>query len=120
MTTTGGDTQDVFVETVDPTDATRYLTPDGPRPFATHSEVIRIKDSEPVTIDVRETRHGPVISDLGGLAGALTGTKHAVVLATPALRPDDETPRAIAAVNRAESWSEIGRASGRERVWRYG
>src|SRR3546814_1915742 len=51
MTTTGGDTQDVFVETVDPTDATRYLTPDGPRPFATHSEVIRIKDSEPVPID---------------------------------------------------------------------
>ena len=68
FTTTGADTADVFEETVLP-DGT-YQTPDGPRPFVTRQERIRVRGRKPVTITVRETRHGPVISDLDGAAAA--------------------------------------------------
>ena len=33
FTNTGADTQDLFIERVDPVDATRYLTPEGAAPF---------------------------------------------------------------------------------------
>ena len=38
FTTTNLDSQDVFVERVDPTDPNRYITPDGARPFAVRDE----------------------------------------------------------------------------------
>jgi penicillin amidase len=69
FTNTGPDTQDLFVERVDPDDPTRYLTPDGWLPFGTRDEVIQVDGGEPVTLRVRETRHGPVLSDLLPAAG---------------------------------------------------
>ncbi|MFA5121463.1 penicillin acylase family protein [Zavarzinia sp.] len=94
LTTTGGDTADLFVETPDPQDAGRYLTPDGPQPFETRQEVIDVRFAAPVTITVRTTRHGPVISDMP--AGDLprpAGT--ALALAHTALIPGDHTPQAL-------------------------
>src|SRR5579871_5637970 len=41
FTTTGADVQDVFIETPEGDD--QYQTPDGPRPFATHAERIKIR-----------------------------------------------------------------------------
>ena len=64
FTNTGPDTQDLFVERVDPDDASQYLTPDGFAPFAIRDEVILVDGAEPETLRVRETRHGPVLSDL--------------------------------------------------------
>ncbi len=43
FTNTGSDVQDLFVETIDPTDSNRYLTPDGPKPFETRDETIHVK-----------------------------------------------------------------------------
>ena len=65
LTTTGADTQDLFIERVDPDNPDQYLTPDGPAPFDTRTETIDVADADPVTITIRETRHGPVLSDLG-------------------------------------------------------
>ena len=63
LTTTHGDTQDLFIERPVGTDA--YATPEGPRRFATRIETIRVRFREqPETLTVRSTRHGPVISDL--------------------------------------------------------
>src|SRR5208337_893541 len=73
FTTANTDVQDLFVETVDPSDPSKYLTPDGPKPFETREETIRVKDAPDVKLRIRTTRHGPVLSDvskdLGGLAG---------------------------------------------------
>ena len=107
MTNGGGDVEDLFIETVDPKDPGRYLTPEGSRAFETRREVIQVKDSEPVEVVVRMTRHGPVLSDLrnpkdGGLI---------VVLATPALRDDDRTVEAILAINRAQNWPDFEAAA---------
>ena len=42
--------QDLFVETVDPTDPAKYLTPDGPKPFETRDETIHVKDAPDVKL----------------------------------------------------------------------
>ncbi len=62
FTTTGADVQDLFVET--PAGDGNYLTPDGPRPFVLRTEVIHVRGGADETLAGRETRHGPVISDL--------------------------------------------------------
>ena len=63
FTTTNLDSQDLFVERVDPTDPGRYITPDGARPFAVRDETIKVLWGEPVPMRVRQTRHGVVIDD---------------------------------------------------------
>ena len=62
FTTTHSDTQDVFVERV--LDEEHYATENGPRRFETRDELIRVRGAAPVVLRIRETRHGPVISDL--------------------------------------------------------
>ena len=104
LTTTHSDTQDLFLEKLDPDDPSRYATPDGWRSFDTRTETIAIEDAEqPVEMTVRTTRHGPVISDTVEAAGTLAGQNRAVALAWPALTADDGTPDALLAVNRAQS-----------------
>src|SRR5690606_25448198 len=83
FTNTAPDVQDLFVERVDPTDPDRYLTPDGSAPFVTRHETIQVKGSDDVEIEVRETRHGPVISDV-----------HAGAARAAALQRRDETGEA--------------------------
>jgi penicillin amidase len=100
FTTTGSDVEDLFVERVDPADPNRYLTPDGSQPFGTRQEVIRVRDAAPVTLTVRSTRHGPVISDASTAAAATAaaaGTEGSRVLALTAtfLMEDDRTPQAF-------------------------
>lgn len=58
-----GDHEDLVVIEVDPSDPSRYLSPDGIEPFIQIAEEITVKDADPVKIVVRETRFGPVIGD---------------------------------------------------------
>ena len=93
FTTNGADTQDLFIET--PAGSNLYVTPDGPRPFRTREERIRIRGREDEILTVRETRHGPVISDLV----APTGPILAVAMAN--LAADDTSAAGLLALNRA-------------------
>ncbi len=69
FTNTGPDVQDVYLERIKPDDAAQYQTPDGWARFEARDEVIKVKGGAEVRLTVRETRHGPVISD-AALAGA--------------------------------------------------
>jgi len=60
---------DFFVEQVDRADSQMYLTPDGPRPFVTRADTIRVRGGADVVHPVRATRNGPVISDVDPRAG---------------------------------------------------
>ena len=64
FTTTTADVEDLFVEKVDPADPGRYLTPQGSAPFETRQERIVVRGAAPITLTVRTTRHGPVLSDV--------------------------------------------------------
>lgn len=76
VTNAYGDSQDLFVETVDPTDPTRYRDGDRFVPFGRIAETIRVKDKaasggfrdEPIT--VLTTRRGPVITGHPSASGA--------------------------------------------------
>jgi penicillin amidase len=101
LTTTHSDTQDFFIERLSPDDPNAYLTPEGSEPFTVRDEFIRISGGESLRLIVRETRHGPVMSDVvpegTGEAGAV------LALSWPALRPDDGTADAFYRMNHADS-----------------
>ena len=106
FTTTHSDTQDLFVERVT-ADGKRYETPEGPRPFEVRREEIPVKGREPETLEVRSTRHGPVISDAFTEERGRPEDGRVLALAWTALAADDRTPDAIYALNRARDWSQF-------------
>lgn len=94
FTTTHSDTQDLFVERIDPADPARYLTPDGSAPFETRVERFDL-DGETVEHVVRATRHGPVVSDALDDAAAAAADGTVLALASSSLAPDDDTAQAL-------------------------
>lgn len=113
MTTTHGDTQDLFVERIDPSDPGRYATPDGPRAFVQREETIQVRGEAPATLVVRETRHGPVVSDIvSGTAGVTSGSD-VLSLGFAALAGDDRTAEALHLLNYATDWSSFLAALGK-------
>ena len=107
LTNADTDAQDLFVETVDPSDPTQYLTPDGAKPFLVHDETIHVKDAPDVKLHIRATRHGPVISDVDSDLAALAGPGKTIALAFTGLGDRDTTAEALMRVNAARNWSEF-------------
>ena len=100
FTTTNSDTQDLFVERLAPGDPERYLTPTGQAKFEVRDEVIRVGGEER-RIQVRSTRHGPVISDAVKAAGDAAPKGHVLALAWAALTEENAVARAGFALDRA-------------------
>ena len=109
FTTTNGDASDLFIETVDPADPGRYLTPDGPRPFETRRETIRVRFAADEEIEIRTTRHGPVIG-VPGASRVPLGQDQVLSLAHAALAPGDRTAHAFRAFSFARTTEEFRRA----------
>ncbi len=107
FTTADTDVQDLFVETVDPSDAAKYLTPDGPKPFETRKEAIRVKNAPDVKLTIRSTRHGPVLSDVSKDLRGLVGPDKAIALAFTGLGDRDTTGEAILRLDVAQNWNEF-------------
>lgn len=107
FTNTAPDVQDLYIERLQPGSTQRYQTPDGWAEFVTRTETIHVKGAPDVTLNVRETRHGPVISDVAepvASAAAPLGAQYVVAFQWTALRADDRTAQAGLALNRATDW----------------
>jgi penicillin G amidase len=102
FTTTTSDVEDLFVEKVDPADPGRYLTPQGSAAFDVRSETIIVHSGAPVDITIRETRHGPVLSD--ALPPGAADPDLILALAATFTIPEDHTAQALWEVNRAGDW----------------
>lgn len=107
FTTTNLDSQDLFVERVDPTDPNRYITPDGARPFAVREETIKVAWGDPITLRVRETRHGPVIDDFVSRTDKLVPQGHVLALQATALDGADTSAEGFARLSLAQNWEEF-------------
>jgi len=107
ITSADTDTQDLFVETVDPANSAQYLTPDGPKAFESREETIHVSGSADVVLHVRATRHGPVLSDVSPKLAGLAGPGKAMALAFTGLGDKDTTAEAIMRVNGAHNWEEF-------------
>ncbi len=113
LTNTGTDVQDIFIEQLSPTDDGFYLTEDGYREFSTRTETIRVKGGDDVVLEVRESRHGPVISDLVGDVGNLAdvdGGRYVLTMRWSALDATDGTVGAVMRLNRATDWESFNAA----------
>jgi penicillin G amidase len=100
-TTTNADAEDLFVEKADPNDPGRYLVDDGSAAFEVRQEQISVKGQPPVTLDVRSTHHGPIISDAldGGAPGG-----GLLALQASFLVDDDRSVEAQWRASRAVDW----------------
>jgi penicillin amidase len=107
FTTTESDVEDVFIERLDPNDPNSYLTPDGALPFETRQEEIIVRGRRVVPITIRTTRHGPVISDVGG---PVAPAGHVLALQTTFLADGDLTPQALWDMNHASDWESFNAA----------
>jgi penicillin amidase len=107
FTSTGADTQDLFIETE--LDQGHYQGPDGPLPYRLREERIRIRGGGEERLLVRETRHGPVISDVAGKPGAPGGT--VLALASANLAPGNTAAAGLLALGRATDVAAAGRAA---------
>ncbi|CAM4434866.1 penicillin acylase family protein [Deinococcus marmoris] len=89
VTNTNPDVQDLYIE---PADAS----------FTQRQEVIKVKGGADVTLTVRESKHGPVVSDAGA---ADVGPR--VALKWTALQPGDTTMDAFMGLNYAQNWNDF-------------
>ena len=109
FTSNEADTQDLFIEHPGPTDGT-YLTPDGPSRFAVRHETIHVRGAADVDLIVRETRHGPLISDvLPDIHAGLLAVSMETLAPTDAVHQDAAS--GLIALNRATSIEQAGAAA---------
>ena len=113
FTTTNLDSQDVFVERVDPTDPNRYITPDGARSFGVREETINVAWGDPVMMRVRETRHGPVIDDFIRRTEGITPQGHVLALQATALDGADTSAEGFGRLGMAQNWEDFLNAARR-------
>ncbi len=101
-TNVGPDVQDLYIETFD--EQGRYKTPTGFVPAVVRKEEIKVRksiakpDTETTTLDVVETRHGPIILEDGGKKYALQWT---------ARTPQNTEFEAFFKLNRAKNWEDF-------------
>jgi penicillin G amidase len=111
FTNTGPDSQDLYLEELNSQGEVR--TPEGWSKLTSRSETIKVKGEADVAITVRESRHGPLISDAHVAADKALGaarTRYALALRWSALDPDNLTAQAAFAMNKAQTVAEVKQA----------
>ncbi len=113
FTNTAPDVQDLFIEAINPKNTIEYKTPTGFESFKVRRESILVKDKDAINFVVRETRHGPVISDAYPQAAKVIDTDRFVLaLKWTALDPQNQSIRALIDINKAASLEELRNSLG--------
>ena len=104
FTSNEADAEDIFIERPGP-DGT-YLAPDGPQRFVVRRETIHVRGAPGESLAVRETRHGPVISDVLPQAGG-----RVLALSMEMLRPSTaahvDAAASLLGLDRATSVAQV-------------
>ncbi|MCX8101158.1 MAG: penicillin acylase family protein [Geminicoccaceae bacterium] len=106
LTTTGADSEDLVRIRPDPADPGRYLVAGGSEPFVERIETIAVRGREAERLLVRETRFGPIVSDIVR-AGEVAPPDELLALQWIGLRTDDRTLAAAEAMGRARDVDEL-------------
>jgi len=118
------DVSDLYLEKIDGND---YLYDGVEYPLTEHTETIDVAGGSPVTITVRATRHGPLISDVSATdklvgvqapaarsgdpaEGAAPGIQYGVALQWTALQPNG-TMNALFEIDQATDWTQFRAAA---------
>jgi penicillin G amidase len=103
----GLDQQDLYLESLDPADPERYATPDGWQRMETRTEIISVRNSQSVPVQVKFTRHGPVLWQ--------DGTR-ALTLRWVGAEPGTAGYLGSLALDRAQNWQQFESAMPRWKV----
>lgn len=106
LTTTGGDTQDLILERINPKNPDEYLTPEGPKPFERRTETIKVRFGSQRAVTVLSTANGPVIPAEDPRVRALIPDGYALALRWPALEAEDRTLETTLGILTAQDASE--------------
>jgi penicillin amidase len=111
-TNVAADVEDLYREHIDATG--RFAEFDGAQePLQIVTEIIQVKGAAPVRVDVRLTRHGPLVSDAINAADAeLPSSRRRPPLEPLAFRwtaldPDDTTIDSFLLINEAANWDDF-------------
>lgn len=99
QTATQVDAQDYYLLQED-ADQTGYQYNGELRPYTIREETIEVKDADPVTLSVRESIYGPVVSEV-------VGVEQPVALNAVGLDPADGVVEALLGVNLAQDWDDF-------------
>ena len=107
FTSSQADVEDLVVEREMPGDPGRYVSASGFLPFQTRTEKISVSRANPVTLRIRATQNGPVISDILADKDAPTLDQGAALaLSAPYLEPRDRSADALYSLNVARNLAE--------------
>lgn len=114
LTNTGPDTQDLFLEQINPDNPGEYRTPGGWEQFTVRSELIKVRFGAARRILVRSTRHGPVLPSASAFGIAdLVPKGYVLSLAWTALADDDTTIDTLADIADAKDAASFKSATAR-------
>jgi penicillin G amidase len=103
----GLDQQDLYLEDLNPQDPLEYKTPNGWARMRVERETIAVKGRRPVEVELKFTRHGPVLWEDG---------KRALSLRWVGAEPGTAGYLGSVAVDRATSWKQFEEAMKRWKV----
>lgn len=134
VTNVGPDVMDLYIEKINPDNPNQYEFNGKWVDFETREEIIEVAGSEPVTLTVRISRHGPIINDnypplkdqvdleddpdaqpFKDKSGVSLPDTYAIALAWTALTPSSPF-EAIWGFNIAQNWEEFRAAASRFHV----
>ncbi len=111
FTNTGPDVQDLYIEQLDPKNPVVYRGPDGPLPFTVRQEIIDIKGEVSQRFLVKETQHGPVISESYARAKRIIDTnRYALALRWTALDVENQSVAGLLDMNHAKDLDAFKKA----------
>lgn len=107
LTTTYLDSQDLYIERIDPDNKDQYLTPTGPKLFESSPVTVAVSGGDDVVITRRTTRHGPVLPVRYKNIGEVLPPGHVAALRWTALDSDDTTMNSVTKFMLADSVNEF-------------
>jgi penicillin amidase len=115
VTNVGPDVQDLYLEKINPANPYQYEFNGQWVDMTVVDEVLEVAGSEPITLNIRYTRHGPILSDVDERMQALAERESdatgplAISLRWTALDPGTIV-FAVLGINRASNWADFRQA----------
>jgi len=113
VTNLGPDVQDLYVEKVNPGNPNQYEVNGVWVDMDVHEETIAVAGGDPVTVEVKATRHGPVISgsyealDDFADSGSAPPEPYAIALRWTALESNPGIVQAFIGLDMAQDWDDF-------------
>ncbi|HXJ01041.1 MAG TPA: penicillin acylase family protein [Micropepsaceae bacterium] len=109
-TNTGPDTEDLYLERLNPDNRREYQVPGGWAEFETRTEIIKVRFGADRRVLLRATRHGPVMPETTQL-GSAAPPGYVAALAWTALAGDDTSFDALLGIDRAKTIADAKAAA---------